>query len=372
LRKPNRLERASIVGKILFALVLPLAAAIAPEAHARDAADEAPSDASAVEPEAPSTIETIEEALNAGHRRARRSVSAVADRLDRFFVDQRLEDRRNETRLRLGLGVRVDESRGIDPLFRFRLDLSLPRTQRRLALVVASFIDEDAPEDVLTNLEEDRDVAGFLRFFAVDRERLQVSLDTGLRFSPVPDPFTRVRLSREYPWGRTLLRPAQEVFWRLDDGFGERTRIDFDRRLSMNTLARVRTQATYSEVTEGVDLDVAAFLFRQIDVGSGLRFEVGLHTLTDPPRVVEAYRASVLYRRSVYRTWLFVEIEPQLHFRRDDDYRFSPGVILRLETIIGPGVQGDGRTELSPNRSVDTGAFGWQQPRPTPKEGNSE
>lgn len=275
--------------------------------------------------------------LDETHAQARRTVADVADRLDRFFVDERIDEGLNRTRLRLGVGVRVSESRGVDPLVRFRLDLSLPRTERRVALVVSSLGDDDGEEGLLGDLADDGNLAGFLRLFAVDEEYLTATLDGGLRFSPEPDPFTRLRFFRDFPWGRTLIRPTQQFYWRSSEGVGERTRFDIDRRFGINTLARLRAQATYSQVTDGVDLDLATFLFRQLSARSAMRIELGIQTLTDPPRVVETYRTGVRLRRAIYRHWLFAEIEPQLHFRREDDYRFSPGILLRVETIIGPG-----------------------------------
>lgn len=280
-------------------------------------------------------------ALDIQHARARRSVSAVADQLDRFFVDDRIEEGLNETRVRLGVGVRFSEDDAADPLFRFRLDLSLPRTERRLGVVIGSLVDENDPDQGIADPSDETNVAGFLRFFALQRDAAQVTIDGGLRFSPTPDPFMRLRGFREFAFGRTLLRPTQQVFWRSSEGFGERSRLDIDRRLSRNSLARLRGQATFSEATPGAELDLAGLLYRRLDRRSALRFEVGIRSFTDPPRVIESYRTGVLYRRAIYRHWLFAEIEPQLHFRREDGYRFAPALLLRLDTIIGPAPASD-------------------------------
>lgn len=275
-------------------------------------------------------------ALDAHHRQARRSVATVAERLDRFFVDERIDEGRNETSVRLGTGMRLSESTGVDPLFRFRLDLSLPRTERRMALVLGSIIDERAPDPIATDTGEEGSIGAFLRLFARDRSDSRITFDGGARLSPIPDPFVRVRGYREFAFGATLLRPTQQFFWRLSDGFGEQTRLDVDRRLSSHSLARLRTTATYSETTDGVAIDLAGLLFQRVNRRSAMRFEVGIRMFTDPPRSIESYRTSVVYRRAVYRHWLFVEIEPQVHFRRPDEYRFSPAILFRFETFIGP------------------------------------
>ena len=41
------------------------------------------------------------------------------------------------------------------------------------------------------------------------------------------------------------------------------------------------------------------------------------------------------YRQRIWRKWLFFEVNPQVAFRNDDDFRNTPGIEFRLEASFG-------------------------------------
>jgi hypothetical protein len=43
----------------------------------------------------------------------------------------------------------------------------------------------------------------------------------------------------------------------------------------------------------------------------------------------------VTYRQSIWRRWLFFEIAPQVSFPESEDWDFTPGILFRIESIIG-------------------------------------
>jgi hypothetical protein len=56
---------------------------------------------------------------------------------------------------------------------------------------------------------------------------------------------------------------------------------------------------------------------------------------------VGQYEASLRIRWSLFRRWLYFELEPGLLLERDRDYEFSPEVTARVELLFGPDyVQG--------------------------------
>ncbi len=273
--------------------------------------------------------------VDRGHASVSRAVTGLAANVDSFFSTDIHEERSNKTRIRIGGGVRIAEFDGVDPLVRLRLDLRLPRFQRRLHLIVSGATEEDEADEVAAPVEDDNDAAGFLRFFLIEGDPTELSFDAGTKLRPEPDPFVRARFTRAVAWGANLVRPTQFGFWELQEGLGTRTRVDYDRRIDALTLARLRGQATVSQGTNGVEMRASAFLFRRVGRRTWLRGELRIDSDTDPPRVVERYRAALRVRRSVWRDWLFVEIEPQLRFEREHDYGASPAIDLRVETLLG-------------------------------------
>ena len=41
------------------------------------------------------------------------------------------------------------------------------------------------------------------------------------------------------------------------------------------------------------------------------------------------------YRQRIWRKWLFYEVNPQVAFRNNDDFRYTPGIEFRLEASFG-------------------------------------
>lgn len=279
--------------------------------------------------------EVADKVMDRGHATVSRAVTDLAGSIDGFFSADLHEERINRSRIRVGTGIRLAEDSGVDPLFRLRLDLRMPHMQRRINLVVAGFSDTDDAEATDSNLDDVDDLAGFFRFFLFKGDPTLLTLDAGLRFQPAPDPFVRTRIVREFALGETLFRPTQFLFWQLEEGFGTRTRMDIDRRLNRKTLLRVRGQVTLSQESNGAEIRPALFLYRRIDRRMWTRLELAVESDTDPPRVIERTVAGLRIRRSMWRRWFFVEVEPQVRFDADRRYRPSPRLDLRVEAVLG-------------------------------------
>lgn len=273
--------------------------------------------------------------LDRGHAHASRWVGDVADGVDRFFVDENADEANNETRVRIGGGVEIVDGEGLGVDSRFRLDLHLPRTSRRLTVVLIGS-DADHPLRDALGQEDDDTVAGFLRYFLLDRDAAWLSLDGGTKFRPEPDPFGRIRGVRRIAVGDLLsITPRQTFYWELADGFGETTRVDVDRQIGERSLLRWRSEGTWSEVSEGVDLFMEVSGSRQLAELRGIRAAVKLDGRTEPSVRATRYAAAIRYRHAVWRDWLFGEIEPEIGFPLDRDWTFTPGITLRLEAILG-------------------------------------
>lgn len=277
--------------------------------------------------------------VDAGHGSFSRGVTDLATAVDEFFSNDPHEATLNQTRVRIGTGIRIAEYDGIDPLLRVRLDLQLPRLERRVNLVVASPGSDDLSEADDVGVFDDRGAAGFLRFFLFDEDPTLLIFDGGLRFRPEADPFVRTRIQRELVLGDNLVRPTQFVFWELVEGFGAQTWLDYDRTINDRTLLRLRAEAELTQESDGVEFHPALYLYRRVDRRTWLRLKLGVEADTDPPRVVEETVFGVRWRRNLWREWFFVEVEPKLRFAEEHDRRMSPAVDVRVEAIVG-GIYG--------------------------------
>lgn len=220
----------------------------------------------------------------------------------------------------------------------------LPSAERRLSLLFRSN-EDDGTADVPRTSEidgTDQDDGGFrgaLRWVINRTEDMDLDLDTGIRSDFTT--FTRLRyrsvhpLFNEWAW----LRFTERVEWRDPKGWRSRSLFEIDRPLNPATSVRLASEIRYSEELNedgrGLGLFQGVNLFLRRGDKSAWNLGLGAAGFTQPDPRVDSYRCYVLYRRQVWRPWLFLEVEPFVLWPRDQDYQGVNGFIVRLETLFG-------------------------------------
>ena len=125
------------------------------------------------------------------------------------------------------------------------------------------------------------------------------------------------------------------AFWELDDGIGERTRLDIDYRIGPRSILRLRGDATYGESTQGVEFRAGLTHFLTLRERSAWQIALRVDSRTQPRSQVVNYRGFVRYRWSMMRRWLFFEVEPGIRFEREDHFHAAPELIFRVEIVLG-------------------------------------
>lgn len=273
-----------------------------------------------------------EDALERGHSAVEDSLLDFIDGIDRFFGTDNYAANTNESFLRLAPGVRFRGDGEVSFRPRVRANLQLPRTERRLGLVLGGRNDEDLLDG---DGEDDEGFGAGLRAALLDDRATKLRFAVGSRFRPEPDPFVRFRLQHTQPWGRVAVRPSVTGFWELRDGLGERTRLDLDYGFGPRWLGRLRGEATYGESTEGVELRAAMYHFFSLGERSAWSAQIRMDAHTRPRTEIVEYRALLRYRWSMLRPWLFFEIEPAVRARRRNDFDPAPEATFRVEIAFG-------------------------------------
>ncbi len=267
---------------------------------------------------------------------------SLADRLDRFFSDEQIEEELQTTRVRLKPTIQWSEADNLDALIPFRIDLVLPRLKNKWKVLLSSFRDKDDDQipddaDYIDNdgEDEDDDTGIFLglQYTALSGIARHIKTSAGPKFKGKSVRFfasARVRFQyRIGPWTANL---SEKVFY--DKEFGERTTFDFQRPIGTKEVFRSLSAITCSETSKGVDLR-QVFLLRHFfseTIAAGISGEIAAHTR--PSTVVDAYVLAFEYRQKIWRDWLYLDVNPQARFPREVDFEFTPFLGLSLEAIF--------------------------------------
>lgn len=277
--------------------------------------------------------------IDAGHQWVCETVDQLAFQLDGFFRTELSEGEFEASRIRVRGGYEFASHGRSEPVTRFKLQLRLPGTEKRLRLFVDNFSQQQNEEDdsVADADPDQRDggLAGGFRYFLRVTDSIQTNIDAGVKFRYPPEPFVKLRARRTFPLSeRWLIRPSQWFFWELDEGFGETTRLDVDRRCFETALLRFRQKATYSQTSNGLEFESAVIYYEQVRSDTGYRLSARIRGETKPQSVVTDYGIFAQWRQAIYKDWLILEIEPNIRFPRLHDYEFSPGVAIVFEAVF--------------------------------------
>ncbi|NDY96536.1 hypothetical protein [Wenzhouxiangella limi] len=329
---------------MIFGLSLPVAAAAVDESQEEEPriADREERQERLMEMHCRDDLDRPQSWLDRSHAYMSRRLCEPAAWFDGFFGDPRaLEETPVGTFIRLRNALEWDQSDGWSLGVRVRANIEVPRVSDRVRLLVSR--DDDLSGELSDGPEaddgDDRTRLG-LRFIASQRERSQLDLDGTVR---VTSGGLNPRLRGRYRNVRalsanTLVRATQTVFWERDDGLGTTSRLDWEWLPNRNRLLRWSGRGTFSEASDGVDWRTSVTDFRQLDLRTAIRTEVGAFGYTQPQFDSEEYFFAVRFRRQFARPWLFYEIQPEhawpldpVSGQRGSDWRLTFTLEIQFE-----------------------------------------
>lgn len=267
------------------------------------------------------------------HAYATDQTQALTEWMDSFFGDPNYDLEQAESLVRVVWRNDFDQSDGYNTKVRLRGKLQLPKISKRLNL----FFGGENGDDLSNDEEKSEDRAGLL--YTIDqRNRSRVDLTVGfssMGFKP------GVRFRNQGPLlDDSSYRFTQQVEYKDNRGFFTTGELNLDKALSDTDLLRYSNALVYGENTEGTEWQSTVIFFQRRSVHKTdprvFAWFGSINGVTDPS-YVKNYRLGVLFRRQLYRPFLFVELQPAYNFRkrdRDDVRRGAWSVELNFEVAL--------------------------------------
>ena len=280
------------------------------------------------------------------HSRVERDLFDTVVWFDRFFGDDRMVvTERPESYLRWTNELRWDEEEHYSFRSTVRASLRLPRLKKRWHLIISSenrgdpnaIIPEDPGNPGLDIGSRGRIGSTELVYDIFRTPRSILDVGAGVRVKIPPDAFVRTRFQHARPLAlNTLGRFTATAYWDALDGPGESNQVDLERWLARPTLLRWSNSITITEISRWWTWGTELSLLHKISPKSAITFAGGASGFTHPSWVATNYRILARYRRNVWRKWLFLEGEPDIHWPRKEDGSRKPvwGTTLRVEILF--------------------------------------
>lgn len=277
--------------------------------------------------------------------------SALARRLklgatwvDGFLGDERSIAEVNETWARLRLNATIEDREGFGGGASFKTRLVLPNTEDRLHLVLAGIGDESNTDDYLFDEQisdefsgvEEESVSAGLQYFLKATNRNNLRLELGARFSGgTPDPYTGFRYRHSVPLDVWLLRLTERLRVFVERGWESQTRFDVERPFGSRFYFRTTSRVDAFEEEEGVFLGQDLILHQRLSRLRLMTYELVGDLATDSVDELDQVVARVRYSQRLARSWIRLEVAPQLAWRERYDFATTAGLLLRLDLEIG-------------------------------------
>jgi hypothetical protein len=274
-------------------------------------------------------------------------VRETARQIDAFFGDVRHIDEPNQTELRIGIGLGLEDRRSPDVLGRFRARLVLPVAERRLALFLGRSDEADLPSDrVPEGFEEERlrrDASIGLRFAVRQDVEESLGLTGGVRIGSFrPQLFAGPRYRRTWFYDQGAITSTSVVRWYTRDGWAAGTDVDLERALGRFMLFRLTPHLEWAEPDPGFGFGLGANLFQDLGDRRIINYFATSHFRSTRPRGLDVASLGLRYRQSAIRDWIFFEVQPAVMFRDANDHDPTGRLVARVELVFGgpPRVRG--------------------------------
>ncbi len=269
------------------------------------------------------------------------SVLDLSERMDLFFSGEEHlpEDYENKTYLKIYTGFLHNEHEGTEGIFRFKLNLRLKRTEKKLNLVVSNLVDKltqrDLTEDefILTQQEkEEQQSVALVYFFNPIKNLLKPTLTVGIR---LPLKYY-IRLKFEIPFKFLGLEfePAQFFEYR-HNGFIEKTRLYIDKKLSDRKLFRLQLERYKQDEDGSMRFLSKIGYYRLWDYSQGFSVSAGIFGQSlENPKILN-HLIQFKFKKRFWKPWLFYEISPGWEFPEERGYKSSFFIRFWFEFFFG-------------------------------------
>jgi len=262
-------------------------------------------------------------------------------RMDRFFGDDRNYLEANKSVLQFDLTKLSGYGGSRNPVLSGRAKLDMPLAEKRLHLLM-----ETDPEKNITGATAEGQpvianevvapskVAVGAGYAKEQESRWYFGADAGIQIHTPVEPFVRARGSYSLPMEQWRMKVAETLFWFNTIGVGETTQLDLEHIISEPVLFRSSSYATWLRDMHNFDLRQDLSIYHNLNDRSALLYQASAVGVSNPQVQAMEYILSLLYRYRLRQKWVFLELSPQLHFPKADNFKSNSALSIRLEILF--------------------------------------
>ncbi len=267
-------------------------------------------------------------------------VEIFAKSLDEFFSEDKVFYDTSGTYLRLRMDATLDDYGDMSYTGNVRLKLRLPNTKKKLRFTFESDIDKrqgdvvGQTENTPATAEKDKDYFAGVQASLGKKTGWQFKPSLGLRLGSDVELYTRLRLKRRYEFDKWSIYWGETPFWFNSTGVGLDSYLEFNRKISKDSLFRIGSFARWTKKTDYFLYNQSFSMFHTLSKKRILSYYVTFSDVSKSAMYSRYYLVGATYRQNIHKDYLFVELVPQIIYQEKNDFNAEHSLILRLEIIF--------------------------------------
>jgi hypothetical protein len=278
--------------------------------------------------------------VDEGRKVVSQGLQSFVDSVDEFFGSERVLEESKGSYFKLSTKDVFEEGGKSIMKGNLYAKVSLPRTEDRFKLLIASDADVEDPETTAkpsaleSEAEQETTQSAALRYVVRESADWNIHTDAGIRFRGGIDPFVRYRVRRSIPIGLWTFHFAETLFWFDSEGVGARTHVDFTRPIALDYTFRTTTEATWYHDQQSFDLLQSLELLHRISDRRSVIYRASAYGNTEPNTHVTATLVNIRLRQAIHRDWVYFEIKPQIDYLKETGFAADKTLTFQIDIIF--------------------------------------
>ncbi len=290
------------------------------------------------------------------HQTLSDQIVGFTEKIDTFFISDDQERRINYSHIQLGYRYTryKNNSYLLDPIFDARIHL--PRTENKLTLEISNNSPLDSASETTTSsaasatgatggtipAEQSQAEQAFnvgLGYAREISELLSAKVTTGGKLAGTQMNFyMNLQLYRKFFFNKWSLHLSEDLYRDRIIHTRSTAQILFERNISEDKLFRSISKNIYFYDKEYGQNHQTFYVLHQLSERDAMIYQIG--GMWEKPLEIldynlEGYYSLVRYSRKIHKNWLFMEISPQVHFLRSENFHPEPLLVLQLSAFFG-------------------------------------
>lgn len=265
-------------------------------------------------------------------------IERVARSIDEFFANEPVYYPSSGSYVRYSLQTLFEEGGRHTTVGNLDISLHLPRTEKKLRLIVESDpVEKQSNLERASNTPTSQNAPGYYAGLQTElgkQNKWQFKPSIGLKLHFPLDYYVRLRAFRNVNFDKWNLLLTESAYWFHSTGAGFDSQMQWNHLLNKSLLFRADTLVRHTQEYHRFDLSQIFSLIQSLSERRALTYSIGFFGNSDPHLHATDYILQARYRQIIHGDYLFMELVPQIRYRIDYNFTQEDSLLLRFEWLF--------------------------------------